>query len=299
MDRADGDHPAEQRIDIAADDRLERHDDLRGDQHRIDPLMRRGAMGADAVDPDRDDIGARISDGFRHRDPAGRHVGRDVEGDGIVGLGKAGVEAVLDHRPGAGDRLLGGLGDEDQGARPVRPPRRHLPRRADQRGDVHVMAAGVHHRLLDAGAVGLPGARWIGDAGALLQRQAVHVGAQHHRRPGAVAQQGDDAVAADAGRHLVAERAQLARHPRRGLHLAAGQFGIAMEMIEQGREIGTIVARHRIAQRVVLGGGDPRHGEQHCAHRDQWFHSRFSPVRRGEHGAAASMRQFAHCPARG
>ena len=93
-------------------------------------------------------------------------------------------------------------------------PGDHLPRRADQRGDVHVVAAGVHHRLLGAGGVDLAGARGIGDARALLERQPVHVGAKHHRRAGAVAQDRNHAGAADAGGHLIAERAQLAGHAR-------------------------------------------------------------------------------------
>ena len=36
-----------------------------------------------------------------------------------VGLGEAGEEPVLEHRPGAADRLLGGLADEDEGAAPA------------------------------------------------------------------------------------------------------------------------------------------------------------------------------------
>ena len=58
MDRADADHRALERIDVAADHRLERDDDLGGDQHRIDAQMRIGAVRADAVDEDRDRIGA-------------------------------------------------------------------------------------------------------------------------------------------------------------------------------------------------------------------------------------------------
>ncbi len=54
--------------------------------------------------------------------------------------------------------------------------------RADQPGDVHVVAAGVHH----AGRC----AR-IGKAGGLGDRQRIHVGAQHHLGPSAVLEQPD------------------------------------------------------------------------------------------------------------
>ena len=71
------------------------------------------------------------------------------------------------------------------------------------------MAAGVHDRLLGAGGVGLADARGIGDARPLLERQPVHVGAKQNGRASAVAQHRDDAGAADAGGHFIAERAQL------------------------------------------------------------------------------------------
>ncbi len=125
-------------------------------------------------------------------------------------------------------------------------------RRPDQRGDVHVMAAGMHDRLLDAARIGLACGRGVGQARALLQRQPVHVGTHQNGRPGAVAQDGDDAGAADSCGHLIAERPKLARHPRRRLGLAAGQLRIAMEMVEQGTEIFAIVARHGLAQRRLL-----------------------------------------------
>ena len=63
-----------------------------------------------------------------------------------------------------------------------------------------------------SGSVAVCGAR-VGQPGLLGDRQRVHVGAQHHGRPVAVAQHPDDAGAADAGGHL--EPGGL--EPRRGL----------------------------------------------------------------------------------
>ena len=78
---------------------------------------------------------------------AGRQFRGDVEGERIIGLGEARVEAVGEHRLGAADPFLGRLDDEHDRALPAVLHRRQPPRGADQRGDVHVVAAGVHHRI--------------------------------------------------------------------------------------------------------------------------------------------------------
>ena len=92
----------------------------------------------------------------------------------------------------------------------------------------------------------------LGDARALLERQPVHVGAQHHVGPAPLRRIATTPVPPTPVVTSIAERAQLLRHARAGLHLAARQFGIAVEMIEQGGEIGAIVLRHRLAQRPLL-----------------------------------------------
>lgn len=180
-----------------------------------------------------------------------------MEGQGVVRLGEAGVEAVVDHGAGAEDPLLGRLGDQDQGAGPVGLARRQLAGRADQGGDVHVVAAGVHDGLLGPVGIDLTGGRGVGQAGVFQQRKAVHVGADHDGGPVAVLQHRDDARAADAGGDLIAEGAQFLRHAGGGLDLHARQFGVAVEMIEQGAEVGVIVGLHRRLEPGVL-----RHGRR-------------------------------------
>uniref|UniRef100_A0A0N4ZAR3 NAD-specific glutamate dehydrogenase n=1 Tax=Parastrongyloides trichosuri TaxID=131310 RepID=A0A0N4ZAR3_PARTI len=259
LDGADRDHGALQRAGLAAAQGLQRDHDVRGHQDRIDPQVRRGAVGGDAVDGDVHAVRTGGGDAKRHADPARRRVGRDVEGQGVVRLGEARIEAVLHHGAGAEDAFLGRLGDQDQGARPVGLARLHLARRADQGGDVHVVAAGVHDGFFDAVGVDLTGGGGVGQARLLLDRQAVHVGADHHRGSRAVAQDGDHAGAADAGGDVIAQSAQFLRHAGRGLDLKARQFGVAVEMVEQGAEVGVVVRLDGGLQRSgvvrVLGDG--------------------------------------------
>ena len=261
VDRSDGDHRPLQRTDLAAAQGLERDHDLGRDQHRIDPQVRIGAVRAHAAHRDIDAVRTGRGDVQRGLDLAGRGVGRDVEGQGVVRLGEAAIEAVLHHGPGAEDPLLRRLADQDQGAGPVGLARRHLAGGADQGGDVHIMAAGVHDRLFDPVGVQLARRRGVGQARAFLQRQTIHVGADHDGGPVAVLQHRDHARAADAGRDLISQGRQLARQPRRGLDLLPRQFGIAVEPVEQGREIGVIIRLHRRLQAGVLRQ-DGRPGRQ-------------------------------------
>jgi hypothetical protein len=64
----------------------------------------------------------------------------------------------------------------------------------------------------------------------LLDGQSVHVSADYHRRPPAVAHQTDDAVAADPLRHLEPERPQLLRHPFGALLFAEGELGVTVQV---------------------------------------------------------------------
>ena len=115
-------------------------------------------------------------------------------------LGEALEEAVVDHRLGALRGLLGGLEDRQHRAVPGVAGGGEQRGRAGQPGDVHVVPARVHDRHLVAVGVGRGRGAGVGQAGGLLDRQRVHVGAQHDRRAVAVGQQPDDAGAADARR---------------------------------------------------------------------------------------------------
>ncbi len=127
------------------------------------------------------------------------------------------------------------------------------------RDSVHVVAAGVHQRHPAAlGVLGGRGAR-VRQAGRLGHRQPVHVGAQHHRGPVAVAQHAHDARAPDPGAHLEPGRAQpLGGDARRAL-LLEGQLGVAVQVTVEGREL--------VARGVVEPGQDGFGGSGHASAR--------------------------------
>jgi len=82
---------------------------------------------------------------------------------------------------------------------------------ADEPGNVHVVAAGMRDRHRVPVAVRNPDFAGIGQAGLFLDRQRIHIGAQHDGQPLAVAQQPDDAGLADRRRHVVTGGAQPVR----------------------------------------------------------------------------------------
>ncbi len=202
-------------------------------------------MGADAVDQDVDAVRGGSDEAGLDDDSSRRQLRGDMEGKRVIGSREACVEAVLDHQPGTADPLLGRLGDQHHRAAPALPEPNQLPRRADQRGDVNVVAAGVHHRRLDIVDAGLPNGRCIRKAAVLAERQPVHVGADQHGRPVAVPEQPDDAGAADPFGDLGAGRAQLAGDDPGGPGLAVAQFRIAVEIEKQRLEMAAIILRHR------------------------------------------------------
>ncbi|MNC39289.1 hypothetical protein D3C75_879400 [compost metagenome] len=117
---------------------------------------------------------------------------------------------------------------------------------------MHVVTAGVHDGLFGPVAVDLTRGRGVGEAGVFGQRQAVHVGADHDGRTGPVLEHCDHARPADAGRDLIAQGAQFPRHAGGGLDLHARQLGVAVEVVEQGAEVGVVVGLDRRLQPGVL-----------------------------------------------
>jgi hypothetical protein len=154
---------------------------------------------------------ARGGDDSRtHADGAGRsdhHVLTEHD----VGFGEAVEEPVIDHRLGAFPGLLRRLEHCHHRPAPAVAGSRKQRRRTDEPGDMHIVAAGMHHR--DRLPVAVRGSDFTGirQAGGLLDRQRIHIGAQHDRRPCAVAQEPDDAGLPDRRRHVVIGGAQ----PRR------------------------------------------------------------------------------------
>jgi len=122
-------------------------------------------------------------------------------------------------------------------------------RGADQRGGVHVVAAGVGHALDRAGP---------GVVGEVRDRQRVQVGAQRHRRS-VVADLGDQAGARQRA-HPPAGARQPRLRERGGADLPPGQLRVGVQVTAQRDELGTV---------LVHGGVDHRCDVGEFRHRDR------------------------------
>ena len=123
--------------------------------------------------------------------------------------------------------------------------RAHALGRAQQHRRVAVVAAAVEHAVHLRLVVALP---------HLLHGERVHVGAQQRDRPVAAAEHANDAVAADLLRHLDADRAQLLRHARRGLHLAKRQLRVLVQVPVEPLEVLAVLVEERLDR--LLGEAD-------------------------------------------
>jgi hypothetical protein len=90
------------------------------------------------------------------------------------------------------------------------------------------MATCVHDGHFQTINANLPDSRCIGEAGAFLNGQTVHIGTHEHHGAFAVFQHTHDASLADLlGHHHAGYRAQFLRHARASLIFAERQFRIA------------------------------------------------------------------------
>jgi hypothetical protein len=173
-------------------------------------------------------------------------------------------QPVVEHRLGALADLLAGLGDHHQGSGPLVAQRHQAPCRADPGGHVGVVPAGVHDSALDAREAGASGPAGEGEAGLLLDRERVHVGAQHHDRPVAVAEQGDDPGPADAGGHVEAEPPRLLGQQARRSGLLHAELGILVQVSIQSDQVRQVLAYRLIELLGERGGGDRRSHKHEC-----------------------------------
>ncbi|MNJ36350.1 hypothetical protein D3C77_311340 [compost metagenome] len=95
------------------------------------------------------------------------------------------------------------------------------------------MATGMHHRLAGVAEPGCDLAALIGQAGGLFDRQGIHVGAVHHHRPRAVAQDTHHAGGTYCRLHFKTLRLQGLGHQRGGFLLLEGQLRVAVQLFEQ------------------------------------------------------------------
>ncbi|MCY1434769.1 hypothetical protein D9M71_508390 [compost metagenome] len=99
----------------------------------------------------------------------------------------------------------------------------------------------------------------VGQAAGLVDRQGIHVGAQSQAAGAAAdAQHADHPGTADAGMHLVAPFAQPLRHLGGGALFLETQFGVGVDILAQGLQLGAgvvepsqdvLVSSHAIAPR--------------------------------------------------
>ena len=155
-------------LDVAAGDGLQRGDDVRGGDHRVDREVRHRGVAALAADRDLRSRRSRPSSARAAPPscPAAGPASCAARRSRSPGSARTGLPRTITCAAAAA--FLGRLEDEVGGAVEVA-RLGEVARRAEQHGGVAVVAAGVH-------AAGVR--RACAEAAGLVHRQAVHVGAQ-------------------------------------------------------------------------------------------------------------------------
>ena len=188
-----GNHDGLQRIKTAGQRGLQRHLNLRQRRHRVDGIVRAGAVPALAQHSN-GQVGGAGHHRAWHIVEGAAVLRADVQAVGSNGASASGVEhALLNHRQRAARAFLAGLEHKGDIAVQLLAVLAQNPRRAHQTSGVQIVAAGVH----------IPIRRRERATGLLAHLQGVHVRAQKHRhRPLAAL------AAAQHGHH----RAQILAH---------------------------------------------------------------------------------------
>ena len=184
---------------------------MRGLHNRIDGRVRECSVTALPFDVDVHaiDVGQNVS--RLHADLARRHVAADVQREGILRLGKASEEAVLQHRLGPATDLFRRLPDEHHGPAPLILVQRQIPRNADLSRNVNVVPAGMHHPdIVPFGIFGLHRGSER-QPGGFHNRQRVQIRSQHDDGTVSILEQPHDSAPPDARRHFCTDGLQLRR----------------------------------------------------------------------------------------
>ena len=230
MHLRDADDPGIERVQVARDDRLQRVDRVRGEQHRVFSLVRHRRMRALARRDDLEDVERAHQRPRAHAERARGHSGPVVHP--VNGLHREPLEqALLDHHATAALVLLGRLEDEIRGA--VEPfALRERARRGEQHRRVTVVAARVHLARHS---------RSVRHAGRLVDVQRVEIGTQANRRGRpSVAQHADHAGAGKPGVHIEAERAQLIGNEGARRRLLEGGLRMRVQAVTPVAHLGVL-----------------------------------------------------------
>jgi hypothetical protein len=169
LDAADGQYGGLPGRHFPRDDGLQPNDDHRGKDHRVDGGLRHRTVRAAAVDLDAHAVGGRQHSPGTGANLAGR-CGQDVLGECNIDSGQQFRKTVIDHCAGAVGCLLSRLKECDQGAAPMIGAISEELGRPEQRGDVHVVSAGMHDRYLVAIGVGGLHRAGVIESGGLFDR---------------------------------------------------------------------------------------------------------------------------------
>ena len=225
LQRADGNHGGLGGGDFARNNSLQPHHRRGRHHHRIDAGLRHRAVRASAEQSDLQTVGRRSDGSGAPGDGPGRS-NHDVLAEYDVGFGEALEEAIVDHGLRAFRCLFPRLEYRHQRSPPRFACLREQRGRADEPSHVHVVAAHVPYRHRVPLAVRHLDLAGIGKAGRFLDGQRIHIGAQHHCRPFAVAEQTDDTGFSDPRRHLVTGGAKPVRGQAGCPRLLHGQLGM-------------------------------------------------------------------------
>ena len=168
----------------------------------------------------------------RRRDRAGtpghraRRTYHNVLTQYHIGLRKALEQTVVDHRLSAFSRFFRRLEDWHQRAAPSCPRFRQKLGSAREPSDMHVVAAHVRDGDGIAISVRRLRAAGIGKARRFLDRQRVHVGAQHDGGAVAISEQTYDAGFADPVRYFIAGGTKSVGRQLRRARFLHRQFGM-------------------------------------------------------------------------
>ncbi|AIY16762.2 Basic proline-rich protein precursor [Pimelobacter simplex] len=237
VERAHRHHRRVTARDLARHHRLQPQHRRRPQHHRVDRRLGSRPVPTLPVQHDPQAVGRRERRPRMHPQHPHRQR-RHVLTQHHVRLPEPLEEPVGHHVPRAVAVLLVGLEHQQHPPPPLR-VLREPRRRPQQARHVDVVPARVHHRVLLA--VGRRRGRRarVRQPGVLLHGQAVHVGAQQHRRACASLERRDDAGASDAGRDVVLEGAEVVGDDARRPVLLAAQLGVAVEvLVDRGQGVG-------------------------------------------------------------